>query len=123
VLQNPDRQLFQSRVADELGGEQGHAILRRLGLWALRHRHPRTLSFGQKRRLTVARMLARAPTLLVVDEPSIGQDAGHLGNLFRVLGDYLRDGGALLATSHDARVAAAFGGPIWRLSEGRLRQE
>ncbi len=121
VLQNPDRQLFQSRVGDELTGERGGALLERLGLWALRDRHPRTLSFGQKRRLTVARMLARGPALLVVDEPSIGQDAGHLKSLLDALGDHLRGGGGLLATSHDDRVAAAFGGAIRRLADGRLQ--
>lgn len=123
VVQNPDRQLFASHVQDELPREEGEAVLRRLGLWPFRDRHPRVLSYGQKRRLALARMLARKPRLLLVDEPSVGQDSVSLAALLDELFDYQDQGGCILATTHDARVREALPGRVLRLHNGRLHPE
>jgi len=121
ALQNPDRQLFASTVRDEAGGERGRDVLGSLGLWDMRSRHPRSLSFGQKRRLTLAKLLARRPAVLVVDEPSVGQDGRNLASMFEVLGGYMDGGGVLVATTHDHRVTESLGGRILRMEAGGLR--
>jgi energy-coupling factor transport system ATP-binding protein len=108
VLQNPDRQLFASSVLAE-AGPAGASRLRAFGLWDFRDRHPRSLSYGQKRRLALARALARDPHVLIVDEPSVGQDAAHLESMFGIFEDYLGSGGALLVTSHDPRIVRGWG--------------
>lgn len=107
ILQNPDRQLFGSTVEGELDIEEPTEILKRLGLWDLRRFHPKSLSFGQKRRLTLAKALARTPRLLILDEPSIGQDNEHLSSLLDELDRFLTGGGALVLTTHDPRVLQA----------------
>lgn len=115
VLQNPDRQLFSSRVDDGLSTPEGERVLDALGLIAFRHRHPRALSFGQKRRLALAGILSRSPTLMVVDEPSIGQDTKSLTAVLRLLVQYQREGGSLLVTTHDDRVTSLLKGRTVRL--------
>ncbi len=119
VLQNPDRQLFASSVLAE-AGPTGASRLRTFGLWEFRERHPRSLSYGQKRRLALARALARNPQVLIVDEPSVGQDAAHLESMFGIFQDYLGSGGALLVTSHDPRIVRSWGHGTMTLAAGRL---
>lgn len=120
ALQNPDRQLFASSVEAEAGGERAGDVLRSLGLWDMRSRHPRSLSFGQKRRLTLAKLLARDPAVLVVDEPSVGQDGRNLASMFEVLGGYMDGGGVLVVTTHDHRVTESLGGRVLRMTAGCL---
>lgn len=135
ALQNPDRQLFAPSVLDELPPDSARGALEDLGLWACRDKHPRALSFGQKRRLVVARLLARSPKILIVDEPSVGQDAANLAALLDRLESYRANGGALLLTTHDPRVIDALGQTIGqiigqthrsrclRIEDGRLRED
>jgi energy-coupling factor transport system ATP-binding protein len=84
VFQNPEHQFVTSRVADELalgprrlGRDPGPVVdelLARLRLAHLAEANPYTLSGGEARRLSVATALATAPRLLVLDEPTFGQD-------------------------------------------------
>jgi len=75
-----------------------------LDLAHLADRHPLSLSEGEKRRLTIASALAAGPGLLVLDEPSVGFDGGHLARLFRSLDGYRGGGGAVLLASNDPDV-------------------
>ncbi|MGC2975407.1 ABC transporter ATP-binding protein [Brevibacterium sp. FAM 25378] len=71
----------QARVAELLGG---------LGLTRLAHAHPQSLSGGEKRRLSVAAMLAPRPRVLIVDEPTFGQDALTWAGLVEMFRDAFR---------------------------------
>ena len=88
----------QSRV-DEL--------LERLGLTALAAANPFTLSGGQQRRLSVGSALAAAPRLVVLDEPTFGQDARTWAALVDLLADVVADGTGVVAVTHDPLLAAA----------------
>ena len=77
---------------------------------------------GQKRRLTLAAALARRPKLMLLDEPSVGQDDDSLAMIIRRLDRFLRDGGALLTATHDARVARALAHRVVELTGGRLEE-
>lgn len=121
VVQNPDRQLFAPQVQGELPFEEGSRLLRSFGLWDHRDRHPRSLSYGQKRRLALARILVRNPGFLMVDEVSVGQDQSSLQVLLEELWSYVRGGGSLLVTSHDPRVVGRLPGRVVELAHGRLR--
>lgn len=79
-------------------------FLEPLDLAHLADRHPLSLSEGEKRRLTIASALAAGPGLLVLDEPSVGFDGGHLARLFRSLDGYRGGGGAVLLASNDPDV-------------------
>jgi len=135
VFQNPEHQFLTGRVSDELavgplraGADQTAAIrrarelLERLHLAQLAEANPFTLSGGEQRRLSVATALATAPRMLVLDEPTFGQDARTWADLVALLAD-LRDGGAgLLVVTHDVALADALGDRELALDQGRLRE-
>ncbi|MEU8242137.1 ABC transporter ATP-binding protein [Actinoplanes missouriensis] len=114
VFQNPEHQFVTGRVADELalgprrvGRSPGEVreivdeLLQRLRLEKLAEANPYTLSGGEARRLSVATALATAPRLLVLDEPTFGQDRRTWQELVGLLGE-LRDAGhGVVAVTHD----------------------
>ncbi len=127
IFQRPDHQLYLPYVHDEVRSRAAdadavHTELAALGLQGLEKRHPRSLSMGQKRRLTLAAALARQPKLMLLDEPSVGQDDDSLAMIIRRLDRFLCDGGALLTATHDARVARALAHRVVELKRGQLAQ-
>ncbi len=114
VFQDPEHQFLRSTVRDELllgpirAGVDRHdaerradELLERLRLTHLAGANPFTLSGGEKRRLSVATALATAPALLVLDEPTFGQDRRTWTELLHLLAG-LRDGGrGICFVSHD----------------------
>ncbi|WP_445262927.1 ABC transporter ATP-binding protein [Pseudokineococcus sp. 1T1Z-3] len=122
VFQDPEHQLLTSSVADELAHgprrlglpepavrARVEELLERLGLAALARAHPYTLSGGEKRRLSVATALATGPRVVVLDEPTFGQDAVTWAALVDLLRELVQDGAALLAVTHDRELVAATG--------------
>ncbi len=127
VLQNPDHQVRLPTVYQEVswGAADPEATAREiqaLGLAGLEERHPHSLSSGQKRRVTLAAALARRPRLLLLDEPTVGQDDANLAILLRRLGDFVMEGGALLTATHDVRAARCLGQMVLALEKGRAVQ-
>lgn len=128
VFQQPEHQFVAATVRQELAvgprasrvapvriAERVDSMLAALRLEALADANPFTLSGGEQRRLSVATALATAPRVLVVDEPTFGQDAltwAALVDLFRGL---LDEGAAVLAVTHDEHFAAAIGSVPLRL--------
>ena len=95
VFQNPELQFLTERIGDEVvysllvdqmppeeAQMQADRCLERFGLKGMDGRHPYQLSTGQKRRLSVATAMARQPAVLLLDEPTFGQDAR---NTFAIL--------------------------------------
>lgn len=128
VFQNPEHQFLASTVRDELAvgpralrlpdavvDDRVGDLLDRLGLAALAEANPFTLSGGQKRRLSVATALAARPRLLVLDEPTFGQDANTWRGLVRIIAQLRGDGHAIVTATHDAEFAAAIGARELRL--------
>jgi ABC-type dipeptide/oligopeptide/nickel transport system ATPase component len=76
-------------------------LLERLGLAALARVNPFTLSGGEKRRLSVAAALATAPQLLVLDEPTFGQDARTWREVVTLIASLADDGAGVIAMTHD----------------------
>lgn len=114
VLQCPQSQLFMKTVFEEVlsrskDSETAIRELKNLRLYDLADRHPRSLSTGQMRRLTLACALSLNPRLLLLDEPSVGQDDESLALIIRRLERFINEGGALLTTTHDEKVADALG--------------
>ncbi|MBD8019183.1 ABC transporter ATP-binding protein [Brevibacterium gallinarum] len=115
VFQEPEHQFLTTTVADELrlgprqaGCPQAETearvaeLLERLRLTRLAGAHPHTLSGGEKRRLSVACMMATRPPVLIIDEPTFGQDANTWRELAALSCELLDAGTALLTVSHDA---------------------
>lgn len=116
VFQNPEHQFLTGTVRDELevgpralGRPLDHidGILERLRLTGLARANPCTLSGGEQRRLSVATVLASAPRMLVLDEPTFGQDANTWAELVALIAELIDDGSALIAMTHDAEFVDA----------------
>jgi len=81
-------------------------LLERLHLAHLAGAHPFTLSGGEKRRLSVATALATAPRVLILDEPTFGQDARTWTELVALFSELRSDGHAVVTVTHDERLVA-----------------
>ena len=117
VFQHPEQQFLTGRLRDELAlgplrsGKHATAarttadeLLERLGLTAFAEANPYTLSGGQQRRLSVATALATAPRVLVLDEPTFGQDAATWRELVMLLAEQRAAGCAVAVVTHDAEL-------------------
>jgi energy-coupling factor transport system ATP-binding protein len=90
-------------------------LLVRLRLERLARANPYTLSGGEQRRLSVAGVLAARPRVLVLDEPTFGQDARTWAELVALLQALVVSGTAVVAATHDAALVDALGGRVHRL--------
>jgi energy-coupling factor transporter ATP-binding protein EcfA2 len=124
VFQEPEHQFVTGRVLDELmfgprhlgyGEERVDELLERLRLTELVDANPYTLSGGEKRRLSVATVLAAHPQVLVLDEPTFGQDANTWAELASFLSELLDAGAAVVSVTHDEEFTAVLGGTELRL--------
>ncbi len=119
VFQNPDRQIFRDTVFDEAayGPEQlgfstkeirelVHEALASTELSNLAMAYPLSLSKGQKQRLTIASALAMQPKMLILDEPTSGQDARERQQLMMLLSKLHRQGKTILLITHDMELLA-----------------
>ena len=122
VFQEPEHQFVRSTVAGELRLSAAAArrpgtaeplftdeeitgrveeLLIRLGLQQLSEANPFTLSGGEKRRLSLGTALAAGPQLLMLDEPTFGQDAHTFAELIGLLREHIGSGGTIIAVTHD----------------------
>ena len=129
VVQDPERGFLAATVEGEVlaglvGGERSQAgdIAAALGLPFDRFggRNPYTLSGGEQRRLSLAAQLVRRPRLLVLDEPTFGQDRRTYDSLLALLRERVAEGTAILAATHDLRYAGDMADRVVRLERGRL---
>ncbi|KAA6473001.1 ABC transporter ATP-binding protein [Bacillus swezeyi] len=114
VFQNPELQFIQDTVFEEIAfgarqrgwpeqqiEEKTAELLKEFGLTSHAQAHPFTLSLGQKRRLSVATMLLFDQDLLLLDEPTFGQDEKTAGELIRRLKDRQERGTTIVMVTHD----------------------
>ncbi|UPL13792.1 ABC transporter ATP-binding protein [Microbacterium galbinum] len=132
VFQEPEHQLLAKTVQDELAvgpralgmpedeiAARSEELLHRLRLDRLARANPYTLSGGEKRRLTVAAALATRPRVLVLDEPTFGQDARTWAELVAMLAALRDEGTAIVTITHDLDVARALRAERYELGGSR----
>lgn len=133
VMQEPDDQLFSSTVYQDCSfgplnqglpesavHERVRGALERLRIAHLADRPTHALSFGQKKRATIAGVLAMEPEVLILDEPTAGLDPRGVAHLLAAL-ERLRAGGTTLVFStHDVDLAWAWADEVAILGEGRV---
>jgi len=100
--------------------ERLQAILDAADLWPLRARQPQLLSGGQMQRRALAAALGLTPRLLILDEPTLGQDWAHLTQLMDFLVALHRRGQAILLITHDERLVRHYAQRVVRLQAGRI---
>ncbi|CAN7568059.1 ABC transporter ATP-binding protein [Arthrobacter sp. LjRoot14] len=124
VFQEPEHQFVTGRVLDELmfgprhlghGEDRVDELLERLRLTKLVDANPYTLSGGEKRRLSVATVLAAHPRVLILDEPTFGQDANTWAELASFLSELLDAGTAVVSVTHDQEFSDVLGGTELKL--------
>jgi energy-coupling factor transport system ATP-binding protein len=128
VFQNPEHQFVTPRVVDELAlgpvrlGRPAQPIVdelvQRLRLTHVAYANPFTLSGGEARRVSVATALATAPRLLVLDEPTFGQDRRTWIELVDLLAGLRDQGHGIVAATHDEAFVTALAGRAVGLASG-----
>ena len=130
LCQNPLDQLLTERVDDEIAlGPRNWKVfdagahertLSAADLVGLRARAPLSLSAGQQQRTALAATLALAPRVLILDEPTLGQDWAHLERLMALVADLNARGSAVVLITHDHDLAARYARRTLHLRDGRL---
>ena len=110
VFQNPEHQFVATTVGAELAvGETSQArvdqLLEQFHLTAHRDHHPLTLSGGQARRLSVATMISEERDVVVLDEPTYGQDWDNTGELMDFIDQLRHQGRTVIMATHDLELA------------------
>jgi energy-coupling factor transporter ATP-binding protein EcfA2 len=130
LFQNPADQLFTESVDEELAfgpmnyrcfnPKEHERTLAEADLTALRSRRPVALSVGQQQRTALAACLALRPALVILDEPTLGQDWGHLQRLMDFLVELNRQGTAILLITHDYKLVYRYAERIFLMQAGRI---
>jgi energy-coupling factor transporter ATP-binding protein EcfA2 len=135
LFQNPLDQLVCDTVEEEVAfgprnlGAQSETLAQRervettlavAGLTALRHRRSAALSVGEQQRTALAAALSTDPRLLILDEPTMGQDWAHLSHLMESLIQLNHNGQAILLITHDDKLVCRYARRIILLEEGRI---
>ncbi|MFT4416638.1 ABC transporter ATP-binding protein [Fredinandcohnia humi] len=133
VFQNPELQFLTDTVFDEIafGGWQRNwtekqintktiQLLQEFGLQIYRNVHPFTLSLGQKRRLSVATMLLFDQPLLLLDEPTFGQDEKTAHELINRLKKIQEQGTTIVMVTHDMDIVDTYSDQVILLNKGRV---
>lgn len=124
IYQNPNYQLFMTQVFDEIGyqsesAENTERYLKAFSLEPLRERHPQSLSEGQKRRLSIAAIAAENPEVLILDEPTVGQDYGNLKMIVDTVNRiHTQRGTTMITVTHDFRCAGALADKVIWIRDG-----
>lgn len=132
-FQNPDHQIFSSRVFDELAFglknlkrpiEEIKAtvemVASRLGLAELLGANPHSLSKGQRQRIAVAAVLAMGPEVIIVDEPTTGQDPQQSRQMMDLMRFLNREHGkTIIVITHDMALAAEYSDRLVVMHKGQ----
>jgi cobalt/nickel transport system ATP-binding protein len=132
VFQNPDRQLFSALVEEDVSfgplnlgldaatvRERVAAALDAVDMAPHAHRPVHHLSFGQKKRVCIAGVLAMEPDVLLLDEPMAGLDAPMQDELTHLLDRLVARGVTILLSTHDIDFAYAWADEIHLMAAGR----
>jgi len=130
LFQNPADQLFTDSVDEEVAfGPQNYSrfdldthmqSLQEADLLHLRERSPLLLSVGQQQRTALSASLGLRPRLLILDEPTLGQDWGHLQRLMNFLSLLNQQGTAILLISHDYKLVHRYARRVFLMKNGRI---
>lgn len=127
LRQEPDLMLLADTVREELAWknkdfseEALQEFLQLLHLKEYEHDFPLALSKGQRLRVVLGAMLAKKPSLLLLDEPTTGQDEASLFAIKKLLRDYKEQGGSVFICTHDVELASEMADRVLLLNNGEL---
>lgn len=133
VFQNPDHQLFCTSVDEEVrfgprnmgfGSDKESALTERainlMGIGHLREQSPVSLSLGDRRKVTIASVLATSPRVLVLDEPTTGLDTTESEQLMATLDSLHSEGITIVLITHEMRLVAQHANRVILMSKGAV---
>ena len=129
VFQNPEVQLFNATVHDEVAfsfiGKLAatktiEELLEEVDLSSKKKDHPQSLSQGEKQRLALAAILANEPDILILDEPTTGQDRYHLTLITNRLRSLKNSGKTVLLITHDLELVNEVADRVLVLKNGKI---
>lgn len=136
VYQDPDDQLFSSTVAEDVAfgprnlglsedevSRRVHESLSAVGLQNEGHRSPHELSYGQKRRVAIAGVLAMHPEVIILDEPMAFLDPRGQDGLRNILDQLHAQGLTIIIATHDSDFAVEWADEVVILQAGRVRAQ
>ena len=131
IMQNPNQMISKTMVYDEVAfglkirglsdsqiKERVYETLRICGLYGYRNWPISALSFGQKKRVTIASILVLNPDMIILDEPTAGQDFKHYTEIMEFLVDLNKKGVTILMVTHDMHLMLEYTNKVIVLSEG-----
>ncbi|MGE1165053.1 ATP-binding cassette domain-containing protein [Peribacillus simplex] len=133
VFQNPEFQFIANSVYEEIAYslrigkrpqqeimERVQSLLEVFRLEAHRDKHPFQLSMGQKRRLSVAASIVIDKKIILLDEPTFGQDSKNTFALLEWFEEYRRRGTTVIMVTHDDHISRNFATRIWTVKDGNV---
>lgn len=130
VFQNPEMQFVTNSVYEEVAFSlrkenrmdeaKVEELLSLFHLSAKRLSHPYQLSLGQKRRLSVAAAVVMAQPIILLDEPTFGQDAQNTFAILEKLEQWRKQGTTIVMVTHDMEIVRFFATRVWHVAEGKL---
>lgn len=129
VYQNPVYQLFMPTLLSEISfkaksEETAREMINAFGLSGLEQRHPQSLSEGQKRRASIAAVCASEPTVLFLDEPTVGQDYKNLCKTVETVNKINKNlGTSIVTVTHDKRCAGALADRVLIMENGKISRQ
>jgi len=132
VMQNPNQMICKSMIYDEVAlglrnrgmdedtiREKVEKVLKICGLYPFRKWPVSALSFGQKKRVTIASILVMEPQILILDEPTAGQDYKHYTEIMEFLKSLNNQGVTILMITHDMHLMLEYTPHAIVISDGR----
>ena len=129
VYQNPTYQLFMPTLLSEISfkaksEETAREMINAFGLSGLEQRHPQSLSEGQKRRASIAAVCASEPTVLFLDEPTVGQDYKNLCKTVETVNKINKNlDTAIVTVTHDKRCAGALADRVLIMENSKISRQ
>lgn len=133
VMQNPNQMISKVMIWDEVAfglknrnvseeeiNERVEKALKVCGLWQFRKWPISALSFGQKKRVTVASILVLNPEMIILDEPTAGQDYAHYTEIMDFLEDINKQGITVVMITHDMHLMLEYADRAIVFSDGKI---
>lgn len=133
VFQNPDNQIFSTSVYKEMEyglkalklseeemSKRIHEIAKLLDIEKVLEEHPFSLGKGERQRVAVASILVLKPKILVVDEPTTGQDWDGIQNMMKLIDELHANGTTIVMITHDMDVVATHANRVIVMAKGSM---
>lgn len=133
VMQNPNQMISQKMIVDEIAlglvlrgipetiiKEKVERVLKICGLYTFRNWPISALSYGQKKRVTIASILVLEPEIILLDEPTAGQDFYHYTEMMTFIDALAKQGNTIIMVTHDMHLMLEYSDRVLVIDEGQL---